>query len=94
MLRLVIPILVATSGLASARDWPSEAHRGRPQVAAPCTCRGPNVSAEVGTSACLITPTGGRRGLCTMNQNVTSWTMTDESCGATTMLGPIRARLE
>jgi len=59
-------LLAATSALAD--DDPA------------CTCRAPGRRVHVGDTLCLNTPDGPRRATCTMNENVTSWSFSNEGC--------------
>jgi hypothetical protein len=51
-----------------------------------CTCRAPGRVVHVGERLCLATPEGPRMALCTMNQNVTSWSFTREGCVVSAVL--------
>jgi hypothetical protein len=55
-----------------------------------CTCRAAGRSFEVGQSTCLR---GERMAICVMEQNVTSWRMTDASCTPASWRQPSRLRI-
>lgn len=94
MIRAGLSILclaaLGPAALAADREWPSSRFRDGPHVPPPCTCRGPGSRVELGQEICLATPNGPRRARCVMVENVTSWAMSDETCGATTFRHPPR----
>lgn len=46
----------------------------------PCTCRAAGRVFEMGETTCLDTPSGPRLAVCAMDQNVSSWRATTNSC--------------
>lgn len=49
---------------------------GRPE----CTCRSRGADLALGSMICLATPDGLRTAECVMEQNVTSWRVTNRLC--------------
>jgi ABC-type phosphate transport system permease subunit len=47
---------------------------------APCTCRAPGHTYNLGDEACLQTPQGPRTATCIMTLNVTSWDFSKTPC--------------
>jgi hypothetical protein len=46
----------------------------------PCTCRAAGRVFEMGETTCLETPSGPRLAVCAMDQNVSSWRATSNTC--------------
>lgn len=44
----------------------------------------------VGESICLRNGSRARRAVCGMDTNVTTWSMTDESCETSALVAPVR----
>lgn len=57
----------------------------------PCTCRTATGDHPLGAELCLNAPAGPRKARCQMNQNITSWSFTDEGCNISTLTGPSTA---
>lgn len=58
----------------------------------PCTCRAAGRVFEMGETTCLDTPSGPRLAVCAMDQNVSSWRATANSCpSASRSLRPLRS---
>lgn len=72
---------IASPGAAEARDWPSAPYRGQFSTQPPCSCRSSTGrSVEVGQEACLKTQSGGKRALCVLVVNNTSWQIGPDGC--------------
>ena len=90
LLSMLCLAALGPGAMAADREWPSSRFRGTPHVPPPCTCRAPGSRADLGQEICLPTPNGPRRARCVMVENMTSWAVSDETCGATTFRHPPR----
>lgn len=86
---LLAVALVAGSAMAQSGDTPRrEPFTPGPPVALPdCTCRAQGRAWGLGQTVCLKTASGERLAVCTMDQNVTSWRISEVPC-ATSSLKP------
>jgi hypothetical protein len=56
-----------------------------------CSCRAPGRRALLGDTLCLDTAEGPRLAMCVMNQNVTSWQISNEGCLVSALSRPPRS---
>lgn len=77
----LVAAAVASLGSAEARDWPSAPYRGQLSAQPPCSCRtSTGKPVEVGQEACIRTGAGGKRALCALVVNNTSWQVGPVGC--------------
>lgn len=57
-----------------------------------CECRSARGPARIGERLCLATPEGWRVAVCAMDQNVTSWRPTPDSCAPVSRAMSLRQR--
>ncbi len=75
---LAAAVIVPAEGAAQTRRFPVRV--GVEAAFSECYCRAGGRRYEVGEQACIRTPGSARLAACRMEQNVTSWRMTDAPC--------------
>lgn len=79
-----LPVGGGWAGARAAEPGPGMAAPELP----PCTCRAQGKVFDMGEQICLATPDGPRMALCAMDQNVTSWKPTAQTCPSASRRAP------
>lgn len=81
---VILAFVVAGPALAQPADAPRRAPftPGPPVTLPDCTCRADGRDWRVGEQVCLRTGTGERIATCAMDQNVTTWRVSDVPCAS------------